>query len=149
MSLICCLMKGKEEEERLCGQHHNNNITLERARFEKKKKRKPGLRKKEGLAGCARIKRRKKRTLSTPARPSNRAFGRRNTILIQRIDLESTSRFGKPSTFAPRENFSLPLPASFPTRNASTHAREREKNERKKCPSQNDFFERPPERDVI
>ena len=68
----------------------------------------------------------KKRALLTPARPSNRAFERRNAILIQRIALESTSRFGKPSTFAPRENFSLPLPASFPTRNACTHARERE-----------------------
>ena len=49
----------------------------------------------------------KKRALLTPARPSNRAFERRNAILIQRIDLESTSRFGKPSTFAPRAKISL------------------------------------------
>jgi len=117
----------------------------------RREEKKTRAKKKRRSSPRERAKRRKKRATSTPARPSNRAFERRNAIPIQRIALESTSRFGKPSTFAPRENFSLPAFASFPTRNA-LHTREtREKHIlRKKCPSPKiDFFERPPERDVI
>ena len=95
------------------------------SRREEKKTR---AKKKRRSSPRERAKRRKKRATSTPARPSNRAFERRNAILIQRIALESTSRFGKPSTFAPRENFSLRAFASFPTRNACSHPTEREKN---------------------
>jgi len=118
------------------------------SRREEKKTR---AKKKRRSSPRERAKRRKKRATSTPARPSNRAFERRNAILIQRIALESTSRFGKPSTFAPRENFSLRAFASFPTRNAfCTRERERKTHFAQKMSIPKiDFFERPPERDVI
>jgi len=103
-------------------------LLRESAFWEEEKTR---AKKKGGSSPDARIKRRKKRALLTPARPSNRAFERRNAILIQRIDLESTSRFGKPSTFAPRAKISPPPLFPPEMRAHSTQKREREKTSAK------------------